>query len=87
MPFQRDGKRDYKRELAWEKSRAKNRAGDRVKRVLARRKLEKETGDRPASQHVDHKRRLGAGGTNARSNLRWVSARANLAREGRRKSR
>lgn len=80
-----NGKRDYKRELAWEKNKAKYRAADRVKRVQARREMEKETGNQPSTKHVDHKKPLTEGGSNKRSNLRWISAKANLAKEGRRK--
>ena len=81
MPFQKNGKRDYNRELAWEKTRATYRAKDRVKRVQARREMEKESGNMPSSMHVDHKRPLKAGGSNSRKNLRWVTAKTNLAKE------
>ena len=85
MPFMKNGKRDYKRELSWEKKRATYRAADRVKRVQARREMEKTHGDKPSSMHVDHKRGLKSGGTNAKSNLRWTSAKENLTKEARRK--
>ena len=83
MPFQKNGKRDYKRELAWEKKKATYRAGDRVKRVQARREMEKTSGDKPSSMHVDHKKPLKSGGSNSKSNLRWTSAKANLSKEAR----
>lgn len=81
MPFQKNGKRQYKRELQWEKTRATYRAADRVKRVQARREMEKIYGDKPSSMHVDHKRPLKSGGSNSRKNLRWTTAKANLAKE------
>lgn len=83
MPFMRNGKRDYKKELAWEKSKATYRAADRVKRVQARRDMEAETGNKPSSMHVDHKKPLKSGGSNGRSNLRWTTAKANLTKEAR----
>lgn len=87
MPFMTNGKRDYKKELAWEKSQATYRAKDRVMRVLARREVEKKTGNLPQSKHVDHKKNLTDGGTNARSNLQVMSAKANLRKEALRKKR
>lgn len=85
MPFMTNGRRDYKKELNWEKTKAKHRASDRVKRVQARREMEKISGDKPSSMHVDHKKGLKNGGTNAKSNLRWTSAKTNLTKEARRK--
>jgi hypothetical protein len=87
MPFQTNGKRDYKREAQWEKTKQPHRLKDRVMRIQARRIVEKTTGNLPASTHVDHKQHLSSGGTNSRSNLRTMSASQNLAREGRRKQR
>lgn len=86
MPFMTNGKRDYKKELNWEKTKATHRAKDRVARVLARREVEKTTGDLPESKHVDHKKALTDGGPpRAKSNLRVVSAETNLRKEARRK--
>ena len=86
MPFMTNGKRDYKKELHWEKTKAKHRAADRVARVLARREVEKTTGDLPSSKQVDHKKELIKGGDGlARSNLRVVSAKTNLTKEAHRK--
>lgn len=88
MPFMTNGKRDYKKELNWEKTKAKHRAADRVARVLARRDVEKKTGDLPSSKHVDHKKAIADGGSKrAMSNLRVVSAKTNLAKEASRKKR
>ena len=86
MPFMTNGKRDYKKELNWEKTQATHRAKDRVARVLARREVEKTTGNLPESKHVDHIKPITEGGSpRAKSNLRVISAKANLAKEGRRK--
>jgi hypothetical protein len=93
MPFmKKDSKgnsvRDYRRELQWEKTKAKHRAADRVARVLARRDVEKRTGDLPASKHVDHKKPIIEGGSKrSMSNLRVVSAKTNLQKEAQRKKR
>lgn len=88
MPFMTNGKRDYKKELAWEKTKAKHRAADRVQRVLARREVEKKTGDLSSSKHVDHIKPLTEGGSGlATSNLRVVSAKTNLEKEAKRKQR
>jgi hypothetical protein len=87
MPFQTNGKRDYKREAQWEKTKARHRLKDRVQRIQARRLVEKETGNLPSNQHVDHVKGIGQGGTNSRSNLRVTSAKTNLAKEAKRKQR
>jgi 5-methylcytosine-specific restriction endonuclease McrA len=87
MPFMTNGKRDYKKELNWEKTKATHRAKDRVARVLARREVEKTTGNLPVSKHVDHKKALQDGGSNSRGNLRVISAKANLAKEANRRKR
>lgn len=88
MPFMTNGKRDYKKELNWEKTQAKHRAADRVARVLARRDVEKKTGNLPSSKHVDHVKPLTEGGSKrSMSNLRVVSAKTNLAKEASRKKR
>ncbi len=77
MPFMKNGKRDYKREVALytskpevKKKRAAQNAAraDAMKRGLARK------GD---GKDVDHKRPLSKGGTNSRSNLRVVDASSN----------
>lgn len=83
-----NGKRDYKKELEWEHTKAKHRAKDRVARVLARREVEKTTGNLPSSKQVDHIKALTDGGSGlARSNLRVVSAKTNLEKEAHRKQR
>lgn len=82
MPFQKNGKRDYKRELAWEHKKKPNRVKDRAARNAARAEMGLKVGD---SRHVDHKKELSKGGSNSRSNLRVTSAKANLTKEARRK--
>lgn len=75
MPSSPGYKRDYKQEYA---SESPERRKQRAARNRARRKLENEglvrKGD---AKHVDHKRPLSMGGSNARSNLRVRSAGAN----------
>ena len=87
MPFQKNGKRDYKREAQWEKTKKPSRLSDRVKRVQARRMVEKTVGNLPENQQVDHKRALTEGGSNQRGNLRVVPAKTNLHKEALRKKR
>lgn len=80
MPFQKNGKRDYKREAEWEKKKKPSRLKDRVKRVQARREA---ISDGRVSKHdgrqLDHKRPLSKGGSNSRSNLRVTSAASNMS--------
>jgi hypothetical protein len=84
MPFTTNGKRDYKKELNWEKSSKPGRVKDRAKRNAARREMGLKVGD---SRQVDHKRPLGKGGSNSKKNLRVVSAKTNLTKEAMRKKR
>jgi hypothetical protein len=82
MPFQTNGKRDYKKELNWEKASKPNRVKDRAKRNSARRASGLSVGD---PRQVDHKKPLSSGGTNSKGNLRVVSAKTNLTKEALRK--
>jgi len=82
MPFQKNRKRDYKRELAWEKANGNTRVKDRALRNSARKKMKLKVGD---SREVDHKTPLVAGGTNDKKNLRIVSAKTNARKEANRK--
>lgn len=84
MPFTTNGKRDYKKELNWEKSSKPSRVKDRAKRNAARKTMGLKVGD---SRQVDHKRPLGNGGSNSKKNLRVVSAKTNLTKEAIRKKR
>lgn len=85
MPFQKNGKRDYKREAQWEKTKKPSRLTDRVERIQARRKVEAKVGNLPTNMQVDHKTALVQGGSNNMSNLRVVTARTNEHKEGLRK--
>jgi hypothetical protein len=87
MPFMTNGKRDYKKELAWEHKNANGgskRVEDRAKRNAARKIVGLKVGD---SRQADHKVPLTSGGSNSRSNLRVVSAKTNLTKEANRKKR
>lgn len=84
MPFQKNGKRDYASELAWEHKKKPNRVKDRAKRNAARKKVGLKVGD---PRHVDHKKPLSAGGGNGLANLFATSAKANLTKEANRKKR
>ena len=73
--------RDYKREAAME-SGARKKA--RVMRKTARRRVNAERKKQgkaplPSSTHLDHKKKLVHGGSNAKSNIRRRSASANSA--------
>jgi hypothetical protein len=84
MPFTTNGKRDYKKELSWEKTSKPSRVKDRAKRNSARKIAGLSVGD---SRQVDHKKPLSSGGTNSKKNLRVVSAKTNLNKEALRKKR
>lgn len=73
MPTPKD-KRDYKAEAARESGARKQARADRNK---ARRAYEKEHGPLPTDVHVDHKRPISQGGTNAPSNLRAIAKERN----------
>lgn len=79
-----NGKRDYKKELAWEKKNGNQRAKDRAKRNTARRQAGLKVGD---PREADHKKPLTEGGSNAKSNVRVVSAKTNAKKEVARKKR
>lgn len=79
-----NGRRDYKKELSWEKSSKPGRVKDRAKRNAARKMSGLSVGD---SRQVDHKKPLSSGGTNSKKNLRVVSAKTNLKKEAMRKKR
>jgi len=82
MPYMTKGKRDYKKELSWEKKKKPTRVKDRAARNAARKKMGLKVGD---PKQVDHVKTLKNGGSNSRSNLRVVSAKTNLTKEARRK--
>lgn len=65
------GKRDYKKELAWEHAHKKNRVKDRAQRNAARATVAKKSGVKATSikGDVGHKKAVGRGGKNGLSNL------------------
>lgn len=84
MPFQKNGRRDYKRELEWEKENKPSRVKDRAERNRARREAGLKVGD---SRQADHKKPLSEGGAKSQKNVRVVSAKSNLTKEANRKKR
>lgn len=76
MPFMKDGKRNYDKELRWEKEDKPMRVKHRAQRNAARAMLMEEGRVRKGDD-VDHKKPLSKGGGNARSNLRVVAASKN----------
>ena len=71
MPFTTNGKRDYKRELAWEKKKKPNRVKDRSQRNAARSAVAEKKGVSPKALNGDvgHKRAISKGGANGLANL------------------
>ena len=70
MPFQTNGKRDYKKELAWEKANKPNRVKDRAQRNGARAMVVAAKGKSAvAGKDVGHKKAISKGGTNTLMNL------------------
>ena len=76
MPYMTNGKRDYKKQQAYDGKPSVIK--DRAKRNAARKQLMDEgkvtKGD---GKEVDHKKPLSKGGSTARSNLRVQSAKTN----------
>lgn len=78
--------RDYKRERELAIARGETGVGSKsgdAQRHRARRIVEKDVGDLPPDQVVDHKKRVRDGGSNNRSNLRVRSLSSNAADGGR----
>ena len=71
MPFMKNGKRDYKRELEWEHKKRPNRVKDRAQRNAARSQVAKAKGVKPTSikGDVGHKKAVSRGGKNGLANL------------------
>jgi len=82
MPYMTNGKRNYKKELQWEHKKKPNRVKDRAVRNSARKKAGLKVGD---PRQADHITPLFNGGSNAKSNIRVVSAKTNLTKEANRK--
>lgn len=70
-PFMTNGKRDYRRELEWEKKKKPNRVKDRAQRNGARAKVAKANGTKPTALKGDvgHKKAVSKGGKNGLHNL------------------
>lgn len=84
MPFQKNGVRNYKAELNWEKTKKPSRAKARLARGRARTAVGLKVGD---PREVDHIKPLSKGGSNSKSNLKITSRKANAAKEATSKQR
>jgi len=82
MPFMKNGKRDYKKELAWEHETKPDRVKERAKRNSARSTLGLKVGDPRHADHVDNNQM-----NNSLSNLHAIMGSANLKKEADRKKR
>ena len=71
MPFMENGKRSYKKELAWEHKHKKNRVKDRAARNKARAMVAKKNGTTPKklSGDVGHRKAISKGGVSILGNL------------------
>ena len=70
MPFQKNGVRQYDRELEWEHKHKKSRVKDRAQRNAARSAVKKKVGAAAiAGKDVGHKKAVSKGGSNSLSNL------------------
>ena len=79
MPFMTNGKRDYKKELNWEKKKKPSRQADRAQRNAARATVAKAKGVKPTALKGDvgHKKAVSRGGKNGLANLFVQSPSAN----------
>ena len=77
MPFMKNGKRDYKREVALYTSKPEVKKKRAEQNAARRIMVEKGLARKGDGKDVDHKKALSHGGTNAVSNLRVVSASKN----------
>lgn len=68
--------------MAWEHKSKPNRVKQRAERNTARRQSGLKVGD---PRQADHKKALDSGGSNKKSNVQVISAKANYAKEVRRK--
>ena len=84
MPFtKKDGTRDYAREKKWDHTHdGGKRLKDRAERNKARREAGLKVGD---PRQADHIKELTKGGSNKKSNIQVISAKANYAKEVKRK--
>ena len=73
-----NGKRSYKKELAWEHAHKKNRVKDRAARNKARAMVAKKNGASAIKgKDIGHKKAIGRGGQSVLSNLFIQDAGAN----------
>jgi hypothetical protein len=74
----KNGKRNYKAELAWEHKHKPERVKERAERNAARKTMVDEgKAHKGDGKDVDHKTPLSKGGSTSRSNLRVVPASTN----------
>lgn len=70
MPYQKNGVRQYDRELNWEHKHKKQRVKDRAARNAARAAMKKKVGASAiAGKDVGHKTAVSRGGKNSLANL------------------
>ena len=70
MPFQKNGVRQYDRELEWEHKHKKSRVKDRAQRNAARAAVKKKVGASALQgKDVGHKKAVSKGGSNGLVNL------------------
>ena len=70
MPFQKNGVRQYDRELEWEHKHKKNRVKDRAQRNAARSAVKKKVGAAAIKgKDVGHRKAISRGGKNGLANL------------------
>ena len=71
MPYMTNGRRDYKKELNWEKKKKPNRVKDRAQRNAARATVAKSKGVKATSLKGDvgHRKAISRGGKNGLANL------------------
>lgn len=77
-----NGKRDYKKERAWEERNGNKRVKERAARNKARKEAGLKVGD---SRQADHKKPLSEGGSTNKSNIQILSRKANANKEVARK--
>ena len=78
MPFQKNGVRQYDRELQWEHKHKKNRVKDRAARNLARSLVKKKLGSAAVKgKDVGHKKAISRGGKSVLANLFVQNASSN----------
>lgn len=84
MPYQTNGRRDYRKEEQKYEKKHPKRDADRAARNRARRAAGLKVGD---SRQADHKKPLTEGGSYDKKNVQILSAKANLHKEALRKAR